>query len=122
MRVNARFDTEAEQQVTYLAEATGMGVSEVLRTSVQHYYDTVRAQRGGLKHLTAFIGQGAAYADFQMNHGRAAPLPPVIMSSVKIRQAGFHACMDTEDMFRKWFGQLQERRLLPSAAQARAAG
>ena len=58
MRVNARFDTEAEQQVTYLAEATGMGVSEVLRTSVQHYYDIVRAQRGGLKHLSAFIGQG----------------------------------------------------------------
>ena len=45
----------------------------------------------------------------------------MIMSSVKIRQAGFHACMDTEDMFRKWFGQLQQRRLLPTAAQARAA-
>ncbi len=58
MRVNARFDAEAEQQVTYLAEVTGMGVSEVLRTSVQHYYDLVRAQRSGLKHLRAFIGQG----------------------------------------------------------------
>ncbi len=58
MRVNARFDAEAEQQVTYLAEVTGMGLSEVLRTSVQHYYDTVRAQRSGLKHLSAFIGQG----------------------------------------------------------------
>jgi len=58
MRVNARFEGDAEQQVTYLAEVTGMGVSEVLRTSVQHYYDTVRAQRSGLKHLAAFIGQG----------------------------------------------------------------
>ncbi|PAT40264.1 hypothetical protein CK623_06130 [Vandammella animalimorsus] len=58
MRVNARFDEEAEQQVAYLAEVTGMGVSEVLRTSVQHYYDTVRAQRSGLRHLGAFIGQG----------------------------------------------------------------
>ena len=58
MRVNARFDGDAEQQVTYLAEVTGMGVSEVLRTSVQHYYDMVRAQRSGLKHLSAFIGQG----------------------------------------------------------------
>ena len=72
--------------------------------------------------LAAFIGQGAAYADFQMNHGREGPLAPVIMSSVKIRQAGFHACMDTEDMFRKWFGRLQERRLLPPSAQARANG
>jgi hypothetical protein len=70
--------------------------------------------------LASFIGQGAAYADFQMNHGREGPLAPVIMSSVKIRQAGFHACIDTEDMFRKWFGRLQERRLLPDAARARA--
>ncbi|MDO5623745.1 MAG: hypothetical protein Q4G71_03560 [Pseudomonadota bacterium] len=58
MRVNARFDAEAEQQVTYLAEVTGMGVSEVLRTSVQRYYDAMRAQRSGLKHLSAFVGQG----------------------------------------------------------------
>lgn len=58
MRVNARFDEEAEQQVAYLVEVTGMGVSEVLRTSVQHYYDSVRAQRSGLRHLGAFIGQG----------------------------------------------------------------
>ena len=69
--------------------------------------------------LQAFIGQGAVYADFQMNHGKTAPLPPVIMSSVKIRQAGFNGCIDTEDMFRKWFGQLQRRGLLPSAEMAR---
>ena len=69
--------------------------------------------------LQAFIGQGAVYADFQMNHGKTAPLPPVIMSSVKIRQAGFNGCIDTEDMFRKWFGQLQSRGLLPSAEMAR---
>ena len=54
-----------------------------------------------------------------MNHGKTAPLPPVIMSSVKIRQAGFNGCIDTEDMFRKWFGQLQSRGLLPSAEMAR---
>ncbi|MBF5007526.1 SDR family oxidoreductase [Diaphorobacter caeni] len=70
--------------------------------------------------LAAFIGQGAVYADFQMNHGKEGPLPPVIMSSVKIRQAGFNGCIDTEDMFRKWFGQLQARGLLPSAEMARA--
>ena len=58
MRVNARFEGDAEEQIAYLAEATGMGVSDVLRTSVQHYYDAVRAQRSGLKHLSAFIGQG----------------------------------------------------------------
>ena len=58
MRVNARFEGDAEQQLNYLAEATGLGVSEVLRTSVQHYYDQWRARRSGLTHFTAFIGKG----------------------------------------------------------------
>lgn len=58
MRVNARFDGDAEAQIAYLAQATGMGVSDVLRTSVQHYYDAVRARRVGLRHLSAFVGQG----------------------------------------------------------------
>jgi len=58
MRVNARFEGEAEQQLSYLAEVTGQGVSEVLRVSVQHYYDQMRAQRGGLAHFSAFVGQG----------------------------------------------------------------
>lgn len=56
MRVNARFDAEAERQLNYLAETTGLGVSDVLRASVQHYYETLRAQRAGLKHLGQFIG------------------------------------------------------------------
>lgn len=72
------------------------------------------------RNLQSFIGQGAAYADFQMNHGKVGPLPPVIMSSVKIHQAGFSGFMDTEDMFRKWFGRLQEQRLLPQAGAARS--
>jgi hypothetical protein len=58
MRVNARFEGEAEQQLNYLAEATGQGVSEVLRASVQHYYEQMRAQRNGLVHFAAFVGRG----------------------------------------------------------------
>ncbi|MDR1967637.1 MAG: hypothetical protein LBQ32_02945 [Burkholderiaceae bacterium] len=58
MRVNARFEGDAEQQLNYLVEATGMGVSEVLRAGVQQYYDQMRAQRGGLTHFAAFIGGG----------------------------------------------------------------
>ncbi|MDR2196144.1 MAG: hypothetical protein LBE50_06030 [Gallionellaceae bacterium] len=58
MRVNARFEGEAEQQLNYLAEVTGEGVSEVLRASVRHYYDQLRAQRKGLTHFAAFVGRG----------------------------------------------------------------
>lgn len=58
MRVNARFDSEAEKQLQFLTQATGMGVSDVLRASVEHYYRAVRARSGTLQHLSALVGSG----------------------------------------------------------------
>jgi hypothetical protein len=58
MRVNARLDDEAAEQIHYLIRATGLGVSHVLRESVALYYGHMRAQRAGLAHLGAFIGKG----------------------------------------------------------------
>lgn len=57
MRVNARFIGVAEKQVEYLAKATGQGVSEVLRASVDHYYREVRGgQPSGLRHFARHVG------------------------------------------------------------------
>ena len=61
----------------------------------------------------SFVGQGFTYADFQFNTGKAGPLPASIVSTIKIRQAGFHDCIDTEDMLRKWFRRYQELGWLP---------
>jgi hypothetical protein len=59
MRVNARFDGEYEQQVEYLTQATGMGVSDVLKASVEYYYQAMRAKdKPRLNNLRAFIGKG----------------------------------------------------------------
>ena len=58
MRVNARLDDEAAKQIDYLTRATGAGVSHVLRESVALYYAQVRAQRAGIAHLGALIGNG----------------------------------------------------------------
>ncbi|MDQ2926665.1 MAG: ribbon-helix-helix protein, CopG family [Caldimonas sp.] len=58
MRVNARLDDEAAEQINYLTRATGFGVSHVLRESVALYYGHVRAQRAGLIHLGGLIGKG----------------------------------------------------------------
>lgn len=58
MRVNARFEGVAEQQVSYLATSTGRKVSEVLRDSVDFYYRHVRGGGTGLKHLPKLIGKG----------------------------------------------------------------
>lgn len=65
------------------------------------------------KDLKAFVGQSLSYTDFQMGTGKAEPMKSVIVSTIKIRQAGFHDCIDTEDMFKKWFGIYRQQRLLP---------
>ena len=63
--------------------------------------------------LLEFVGESFHYADFTMAHGVRGGLPPNLVSTVKIRQAGFQEAMDTEAMFRKWFRILREERLLP---------
>ena len=64
--------------------------------------------------LSALLGESHHYADFCFGfHARETP-PPVIVSTIKIRQAGFADCVDTGAMFRHWFDRLRARRVLPA--------
>jgi len=63
--------------------------------------------------LEAFVGLSFQYADYSMRYGQTESGPPSIVSTVKINKAGFTEMMDTEDMFRKWFGRARSSRLLP---------
>lgn len=64
--------------------------------------------------LLDFVGSNSlVYADFLLGGRPPGPLP-VLNSTIKARQAGFHACIDTQDMFRKWFRRLADKRLIPS--------
>lgn len=65
--------------------------------------------------LEEFVGQSFIYADFCLGVG-FEELPPMLVSTIKVRKAGFQDCMDTEDMFRKWIAYFQKERLLPPAA------
>jgi hypothetical protein len=59
------------------------------------------------------LGESHHYADFCFGvHARQAP-PPVIVSTIKLRQAGFADCIDTERMFRDWISILQAQKILP---------
>ena len=63
--------------------------------------------------LDALIGRSHHYADFTFaTHARRDPAPAIV-STIKLRQAGFAECCDTEDMFRAQIAALQRRRLLP---------
>lgn len=65
MRVNARLEGEYERQLEFLTEATGLGVSDVLKASVSHYYKLVsEASQPRLVNLRKFIGrQGSGRQD-----------------------------------------------------------
>ena len=65
MRVNARLDAVSEQQLEYLLETTGLGVSDVLKASIGHYYSSVRSERAPrFKHISAYFGaQGSGRHD-----------------------------------------------------------
>ena len=58
MRINARLDDDAQQQISYLTQTTGQSVSHVVREAVARYYTQTRAMQGGPQRLLAMIGQG----------------------------------------------------------------
>jgi nucleoside-diphosphate-sugar epimerase len=63
-----------------------------------------------------FVGESFALTDGGFFYGgstEGSGLRATLVSTIKLRQAGFHDCIDTEDMFRKWFKRYQELRWLP---------
>jgi nucleoside-diphosphate-sugar epimerase len=67
--------------------------------------------------ILAFVGPNSlVYADTLLS-GEDPATGPVLHSTVAVRQAGFHDCMDTESMFRKWFQGLIDLRLLPPSTR-----
>lgn len=63
--------------------------------------------------LLSFLGESHHYADALLRPGSDTIALPILVSTVKLRQAGFGACYDTEDSLRYWIDVMVERRLLP---------
>jgi nucleoside-diphosphate-sugar epimerase len=104
-----------------LAEIFGM---EVGTPQPQLLAETLPAQeevwrsfsrRHGLRTtgLMEFVGDSLQYADFLFaSHAKRLP-PPVLVSTVKLRQAGFGDCIDTVQMLRELVGDLRQRDYWP---------
>lgn len=73
--------------------------------------------RFSLEHHTvkSLVGDSFQYADALFNAYRDEAPPPSLVSTIKLRQAGFGDCIDTEDMFGRWFDKLRNLRLIPPA-------
>jgi len=72
-----------------------------------------RHQLRAPRELLEFVGYNSLVYTDMLLAGAAQPASPVLNSTIKGRLAGFPDCMDSEDMFRKWFERLQSDRLVP---------
>jgi nucleoside-diphosphate-sugar epimerase len=109
-----------------IAEALGMAVGEHRPMSLaatfagrEADWEAIRQAHGlAAPDLADFVGQGFHYADFTMAYGRAGPTGTIagaaLVSTVKLRQAGFCEAVDTETMFRRHIKAFQDARLLPA--------
>jgi nucleoside-diphosphate-sugar epimerase len=105
------------------ADALGMAVGEYRPTS---FYTDIRPQNAAWsaiveryqlaapRDLDAYVGANSfAYADIVITAAAARRPLPLLNSTIKVRRAGFGACLDTEDMFRSQIRALQGQRLIP---------
>ena len=60
-----------------------------------------------------FVGQSFVYLDLLTCYGVSHQISPTLVSTIKLRKAGFGACMDTEDMLAKWIRHHQRLGYFP---------
>jgi len=104
-----------------LAEIFNMQVGEPNRLPLsqalydeEHHWQQIVAQNGLQPYsIRQLVGDSFFYADAMFNAYSESVPPPAILSTIKLRQAGFHDCIDTTDMFRRWFQKLADLKVLP---------
>jgi len=65
-RLNARLDPEMERKVAYLRRRTGLGTSDLVRASLDHYYEAVRSGGGKAREIleaSGFVGGASGPVD-----------------------------------------------------------
>ncbi len=108
-----------------IADAFGMDVGEERPTQLAvemprraAEWEAVHTRFGlvGPVDVEEFVGQSFIYTDMLCGFGNDRLRPPALVSTIKLRQAGFDACLDTEDMFHKWISHHQRLGLFPPRA------
>lgn len=108
-----------------IAEAFGMEIgadsqqmlSDKMPERAQEWRELSREHRLACSDLSALMGRSHHYADFTFATGAGRAPAPVIVSTIKLRQAGFADCIDTEQMFHDHIRALQDQRVLPALGE-----
>ena len=106
-----------------IAEAFGMEEGEPAPQKLHHTMPPREAEWAAIvdkyglrspKTFKDFVGQGFFHADYTLGGNSDEESPhPQIESTIKLRQAGFHEYIDTEECFVKWFRRFEENGWLP---------
>ena len=104
-----------------IADALGMKVGEdrpqqlarLLPSRSQDWDDVRRRYRLAAPAMMEFASKSLAYADLLMHWPDDAHGLPAIVSTVRLRRAGFSEVMDSEDMLRASIMRMQAQQLLP---------
>ena len=97
-----------------VGEPRSVRLSEAMPPRAAEWAEMVDSYRlDAPRDMAAFVGNAWSYADILFGTLGGRPLP-ALLSTIKIRAAGFHDCIDTSDMFQYWFARLQEQRQFPS--------
>ncbi len=106
-----------------VAQAMGMDVAEPEPLRLAEFmppkaavWDEIVAAHGlRAPGLMEFVGDSFIYLDLHLGLGRERPALPNLLSTIKLRQAGFGDCLDSEDMLVWWIEWMQRERLIPPA-------
>lgn len=77
----------------------------------EHIWDRIVEKHGLTRNPYQTVVPNWQFADYLLGYGTRPN--PMHVSTIKIRQAGFHDCVDTEEMFLDLLATLQQRRVLP---------
>lgn len=72
-------------------------------------------KRHGLRplNLLNFLGESHHYADILLRTEARTIQRPMLLSTIKLRKAGFAGCRDSEDVLRRLVEEMKTRRLIP---------
>jgi nucleoside-diphosphate-sugar epimerase len=68
--------------------------------------------------LLPFLGESHHYIDMLLRYDSTKLTRPTLLSTIKLRQAGFAPCCDSVASIVSWIGKMQERRLIPAEVLA----
>lgn len=90
------------------------GVADFLRSHTKVWDEAVSRHELRPLSLENLVGESDHYADLCFNLGELDEVFPRFVSSIKIRQAGFDGCFDTEASIQYWLERLIDEKYIPA--------